>query len=188
MSALGRRLHWLVKRASSVRRRFSSVVWRAILGRLGAGSSIGPGWQIERPESVFIGDSVILGREGWISFGRANPDEARFIVGNGAYIGNYFLASVVKKIEIADKVMISDRVFIGDCNHRHSRADVPIMDQGLDFGGEVKIGFGSWIGLGAAILPGVSIGRNCVIGANAVVTDNVPDGAVVGGIPAKPLS
>ncbi len=131
---------------------------------------------------------MILGSEGWISFGRANPDQARFIVGNGTYIGNYFLASVVKKIEIADKVMISDRVFIGDCNHRHSRADVPIKDQGLEFGGEVTIGFGSWIGVGAAIMPGVSIGRNCVIGANAVVTDNVPDGAVVGGIPAKPLS
>jgi acetyltransferase-like isoleucine patch superfamily enzyme len=162
-------------------------VWRRVLGRLGSDSSIGPGWQIEEPESVFIGDGVFLGNDGWVSGTSDRSAKAQLIIGNGTYVGNYFLASVIRKIEIADKVMISDRVYIGDCNHRHSRPDVPIIDQGMEFGGEVTIGFGSWIGVGAAILPGVSIGKNCVVGANAVVTCDVPDWGIVGGVPAKPL-
>lgn len=187
MIPLGRRLHRMTEWADHARTRLSSAIWRRALGRLGSGSTIGPGWRIECPQSVYIGDNVIIGKDGWISFDPDRAKEARLTVGNGSYIGNYFLASVFRKIEIAEKVMISDRVYIGDCNHRCSLAGVPIIDQGLEFGGAVSIGFGSWIGVGAAILPGVSIGRNCVIGANAVVTRDVADGVTVGGIPAKLL-
>jgi len=187
MSSLGRYLYLLTNFARAARRRLSSAMWRSVLGRLGPGSSIGPGWQIENPESVFIGDGVYLGKDGWVSVDADRALKALLVIGNGTYVGNYFLASVVRKIEIADKVMISDRVYIGDSNHRHSLPDVPIIDQGMEFSGEVTIGSGSWIGAGAAILPGVSIGKNCVVGANAVVTCDVPDWGIVGGIPAKPL-
>jgi acetyltransferase-like isoleucine patch superfamily enzyme len=172
---------------ASARRRMSTAIWRGLLGRFGAGSSIGPGWQIESPGSVLVGSDVTMGKDGWIAFDPVSANQARLIVGNGTYIGNYFLASVSRKIEIAEKVMISDRVYIGDCNHNHLSSGVPIIDQGLVFSGEVSIGAGSWIGVGAAILPGVSIGKNCVIGANAVVTRDVPDGATVGGAPARSL-
>jgi acetyltransferase-like isoleucine patch superfamily enzyme len=177
----------LAGKFSSARRRLSTAIWRGVLGRLGAGSSIGPGWRIESPGSVLIGSDVMMGKDGWISFDPGSANEARLTVGNGSYIGNFFLASVSRRIEIAEKVMISDRVYIGDCNHRHSASGMPIIDQGLVFGGDVTIGAGSWISVGAAILPGVSIGKNCVIAANAVVTHDVPDGVTVGGVPAKPL-
>ena len=54
--------------------------------------------------------------------------------------------------------------------------------------GAVTINDGCWIGIGAVILPGVEIGRNAVVGANAVVTRNVPDFAVVGGVPARRIN
>lgn len=127
-----------------------------------------------------------MGNDGWISFDPNSAAEARFRIGDGSYIGNCFLVAVSRKIVIEEKVMISDRVYIGDCNHRRASGG-PIIDQGLEFGGEVIIGAGTWIGVGAAILPGVHIGKNCAIGANAVVTRNVPDGATVGGNPAVPL-
>lgn len=57
--------------------------------------------------------------------------------------------------------------------------------QGDSFIGAVVLQEGCWIGVGAVILPGVTIGRNAVVAANAVVTHNVPDRAVVGGIPAR---
>jgi acetyltransferase-like isoleucine patch superfamily enzyme len=52
-------------------------------------------------------------------------------------------------------------------------------------GGGVKIGSGTWIGVHAVIVGAVTIGRNCVVAANAVVTKDVPDYSVVGGVPAK---
>jgi len=59
------------------------------------------------------------------------------------------------------------------------------MDQGIEFKGHVHLCTGCWIGIGAVILPGVRVGRNAVVAANAVVTKDVPDYAVVAGIPAR---
>ena len=88
-------------------------------------------------------------------------------------------------ITIGCDVMISDRVYIGDCLHGFSRSDLPIKDQYLTSSGPVSIGDGSWIGIGTAILPNVKIGKNCVVGANSVVTRDVLDGQVVAGAPAR---
>lgn len=51
--------------------------------------------------------------------------------------------------------------------------------------GNVHVGEGSWIGAGATVIPGIKIGKWCVIGAGAVVIRDVPDNAVVAGVPAK---
>ncbi len=182
-----RNLHLLATTWNSLRRRFSTAMWRAVLGGLGRGSTIGPRWTIERPSAVIVGDGVVMGSDGWISVDPEADDQMRITIGGGCYIGNYFLVALSRKIEIGKKVMISDRVFIGDCNHRAALPSIPVIDQGLAFGGEVKIGHGSWIGVGAAILPGVTIGENCVVGANSVVTHDVADGKIVGGAPARPL-
>ena len=61
----------------------------------------------------------------------------------------------------------------------------PIRRQGDSFQGAVRLEDGCWIGIGAVILPGVTIGNNAVVGANAVVTKSVPARAIVVGVPAK---
>ena len=53
------------------------------------------------------------------------------------------------------------------------------------FAGEVHIKTGAWIGIGACIMPGVVIGEHSIVAANAVVTKDVPDYSIVGGVPAK---
>ena len=58
-------------------------------------------------------------------------------------------------------------------------------NKALQIQGGVKIGSGTWIGVHAVIVGAVTIGRNCVVAANAVVTKDVPDYSVVGGVPAK---
>jgi maltose O-acetyltransferase len=58
----------------------------------------------------------------------------------------------------------------------------------MRYDGDVYIGFGSWIGIGAVILPGVTVGRNCVIGANSVVVSNIPDHSIAVGSPARILN
>ena len=72
-------------------------------------------------------------------------------------------------------------------DHGHDDPAAAVMHQPVTFKGEVRIGEGCWIGIGAVILPGVTIGRNAVVAANAVVTQDVPDFVVAGGIPAKVL-
>ena len=66
-----------------------------------------------------------------------------------------------------------------------NKKNIPIIDQGTGFSGAVHIKTGSWIGIGACILPGVVIGKHAIVAANSVVTKDVPDFTVVGGVPAK---
>ena len=68
--------------------------------------------------------------------------------------------------------------------HNSSRRDVPMIDQGHTCK-DILVGDNVWIGYGAQVMGGVSIGSNSIIGAGAVVTKDVPDGAVVVGVPAR---
>lgn len=61
------------------------------------------------------------------------------------------------------------------------------MDQGANFIAPVLIKRGAWIGSGAVILPGVTVGRNSIVGANAVVISDIPDNHIAVGVPAKIL-
>ena len=90
-------------------------------------------------------------------------------------------------VEIGSDVMMGPEVVIYTKGHRHDRVDVTMIEQGDDETRPVKIGNDVWIGRRVMIMPGVSIGNGCIIGAGAVVTKDVPDYSIVGGIPAKVL-
>ena len=83
-------------------------------------------------------------------------------------------------IEIGDKVLIGQQVVIATINH-----DSKAENRANMLADSVKIGNGVWIGAHATILPGVTIGDGAVIAAGAVVTKDVPENVVVGGVPAK---
>lgn len=77
-------------------------------------------------------------------------------------------------------------MYITDCDHEYRNISVPVIDQGITQKGQtVSIGHGSYIGINAVIVGNVKIGKHCVIGANSVVTHNVPDYSVAVGSPAK---
>ena len=89
-----------------------------------------------------------------------------------------------KEVVIENDVLLADKVFISDCNHEYKDLDTPIQNQGIRFVKPVRIGEGSWVGDNVCVC-GASIGKHCVIGANSVVTNDIPDYSVAVGNPAK---
>ena len=85
---------------------------------------------------------------------------------------------------IGKNVMMGPEVIIYTIGHKHDRVDIPMNEQGSENEKPVYIDDDVWIGRRSIILPGVHIGKGCIIGAGAVVTKNVPDFSIVGGVPA----
>lgn len=107
-------------------------------------------------------------------------------IGKGSEIGERCRISIANSLEIGEKVLLSPNVYITDCDHEYRNVDIPIIDQGIvQKGQKVSIGDGSYIGINAVIVGNIKIGKHCAIGANSVVTKDVPDYCVAVGSPAK---
>jgi maltose O-acetyltransferase len=89
------------------------------------------------------------------------------------------------EVAIGDNVMMGPEVLIYSRNHRFDDPTVPMIDQGFAQSKPVVIGDDVWIGARAVILPGVVVGARSIIGAQAVVTKDIPQGSIVGGNPAR---
>lgn len=141
-------------------------------------------------EEIHVGAGTLIGKYATLSVGYG-PTQSQLppralVVGDRCVIGARACITAHESIEIGDDVWFGQDVFISDASHGYVDPDVPI---GLQFGlhQPVRVGSGSWIGHGAMILPGTTIGRNVVVAAGSVVRGDVPDHTVVGGVPARPL-
>jgi acetyltransferase-like isoleucine patch superfamily enzyme len=99
-------------------------------------------------------------------------------------LGQECTISAYKRVRIGEQCVIADRVMFIDFDHGITEVERPIRLQGI-YKRDVDVGSNVWIGYGACILRGVTVGDNAVIGTNAVVAADVPANAVVGGVPAK---
>lgn len=88
------------------------------------------------------------------------------------------------KVHIHKDVLIAPYCYITDCMHDYEDVSLPVIKQGLKIN-ETEIGEATWLGIGVKVFAGVHIGKHCVIGANSVVTRNIPDYSVAVGCPAK---
>lgn len=88
---------------------------------------------------------------------------------------------------IGNDVMMGPHCIMYSYSHAHDRIDIPMNKQGFEKETPIHIGDDVWIGSRVTILPGVKVGNHVIIGAGAVVTKDVPDYAIVGGVPAKIL-
>ena len=112
--------------------------------------------------------------------------DCQLFVGENTYIGPYsHISGSQGRIIIGKKVLIANHVFISTAYHKYEDVTTPVKDQGYEPKGNVIIGDGCWIGEGACIMPGVKVGRNSVIGANSVVTHDIPQYSVAAGSPAR---
>lgn len=107
-------------------------------------------------------------------------------IGIGSEIGERCRISIANSLDIGEKVLLSPNIYITDCDHEYRNIDIPIIDQGIVQKSQtVSIGDGSYIGINTVIVGNVKIGKHCVIGANSVVTKDVPDYCVAVGSPVK---
>lgn len=145
---------------------------------------------------IYIGRNVHFENSKNISLGtkvsiRPNCDlfaGSKFVIGNNCDVGTR--NRIAGNIVIEDYVLFGPDNYICSTDHNYTDIEIPIMCQGAyspvqNGHKELKIGEGSWIGTHVAIIGDVHIGKHCVVGANAVVTKDIPDYSVVVGNPAR---
>ena len=109
-------------------------------------------------------------------------------IGDGCHIGEFSHITACREVRIGNHVLTGRMIYISDNNHgdcTREEMETPPAQRKLTIKGPVIIEDNVWIGERAVILSGVTIGRGAIIAANAVVTQNVPAYAIVGGVPAK---
>jgi acetyltransferase-like isoleucine patch superfamily enzyme len=153
------------------------------------------GWRWRSDGPFFLGKGLELkieprgeirfGRFTWIGDGtKIRCHEGVVEIGEKTVMGQECTISAYQHVRIGNECVIADRAMFIDFDHGIVEVERPIRLQGI-YKRDVEVGNNVWIGYGACILRGVSIGDNAVIGTNSVVTKDVPANAVVGGIPAR---
>lgn len=144
----------------------------------GRGGSIGRGVRVTGDVRVRLGDRVAL-RDGVMLAGNGVLS-----IGDRTAINQDCILTAMERIEIGADVMLAPRVYILDVDHEMARRDVPIRAQGYRIA-PVVIEDDVWIGAGVVVTKGVRIGKGAVIGANSVVTRDVPPYTIAAGSPAR---
>jgi acetyltransferase-like isoleucine patch superfamily enzyme len=162
-----------------LRRRFLTPTGRRMV--LEGMLFLGGGVQIEIGKTA----RVRFGRWVWIGHGtkiRCHEGEVR--IGDKTVLGQECTISAYQHVTIGEQCIIADRVMMIDFDHNVAEVERPIRRQGI-YKRDVRVGNNVWIGYGAQILRGTTVGDNAIIGASAVVTRDVPANAVVAGAPAR---
>ena len=130
-----------------------------------------------------LGDGTLFEPGVWITC----PGEARIRIGQGCFLNLNVMVASHTLVEIGDHCMFANGCFVTDGNHRFDDPDKPVTWQGFTTKGPTRLGDNVWCGANVVITSGVTIGERCVIGANSVVTQDLPDHAIAAGAPAKVL-
>jgi acetyltransferase-like isoleucine patch superfamily enzyme len=130
-----------------------------------------------------LGAGVLLEPGVWITA----PGDARVRIGAGSFLNRNVMVASHSLVEIGEHCMLANGCFVSDANHRFDDAHKPITWQGFESKGPTRIGDNCWLGIGVVVTSGVTIGERSVIGANSVVTRDIPPYSVAAGSPAQVL-
>lgn len=126
-----------------------------------------------------------IGRWAWIGHDcKIRVHEGEVCIGAKTVMGQECTISAYQHVSIGRECIIADRVMLIDFDHGVVEVERPIRLQGI-YKRDVRVGHNVWMGYGACVLRGVSIGENSVLGTYAVATSDVPANAVMGGVPAR---
>jgi acetyltransferase-like isoleucine patch superfamily enzyme len=182
-------VHWAWRECERAGKVTARTPAAAAFREFGAGSVMAfPPGSVFGEEWITIGCDTLIGAQVTVSAGimpghDLGPDPVlrigdRCVIGRGSHIVAH------QSIEIGDDVWMGPYVYITDQNHGYADPGTPIGRQ-WPVNRPVSIGAGSWLGAGAIVLPGASIGSNVVVAAGSVVRGQIPDRCVAAGVPAK---
>jgi acetyltransferase-like isoleucine patch superfamily enzyme len=131
------------------------------------------------------GAKLSIGRWAWIGHGsKIRVHEGEVSIGSKTVMGQECTISAYQHVSIGRECIIADRVMLIDFDHGVTEVERPIREQGI-YKRDVRVGHNVWIGYGACLLRGVTVGDNSIVGTSAVVTKTCPANAVLAGVPAR---
>ena len=130
-----------------------------------------------------VGEGTLFEPQVWITA----PGEARVRIGQGCFLNIGVMVAAHELVEIGDHCMFANGCFVTDASHRFDDPDKPVTWQGFTTKGPTKIHDNVWCGANVVVTSGVTVGERCVIGANSVVTQDLPARTICAGAPAKVL-
>jgi acetyltransferase-like isoleucine patch superfamily enzyme len=177
----------IVEICEKLQTRLYTLLLRSSFFKFGKKSLIIPPLRLRNSKYISIGEGVIIHNYCWI---QALPSvnstfQPILKLADRCSIGMNATITAGKKVVIEEDVIMGRNVFISDHSHSFKNVNVHIVNQGVCNKREVIVGQGSWLGHGVVVLPGASIGKHCIIGANSVVNSNIPAYSVAVGAPAR---
>ncbi|MGZ4264445.1 MAG: acyltransferase [Solirubrobacteraceae bacterium] len=130
-----------------------------------------------------IGPHTVLEPDVWLTA----PGAARIRIGGGTFLNIGVMVAALELVEIGAHCMFANGCFISDGSHRFDDPHKPVPWQGFTTKGPTRIGDNVWCGAHVVITSGVTIGERSVIGANSVVTSDMPPLSIAAGTPARVL-
>jgi acetyltransferase-like isoleucine patch superfamily enzyme len=130
-----------------------------------------------------LGANVLFEPGVWITA----PAPARVRIGSGTFLNLGVMIAALDLVEIGEHCMFANGCLITDADHRFDDPHTPVPWQGFTSKGPTHVGDNVWCGANVVITSGVTIGDRCVIGANSVVTEDIPAFSIAAGAPAKVL-
>ncbi|HET7048499.1 MAG TPA: acyltransferase [Solirubrobacteraceae bacterium] len=130
-----------------------------------------------------VGPHTVLEPDVWLTA----PGAARIRIGGGTFLNIGVMVAALELVEIGDHCMFANGCFISDGSHRFDDPHKPVPWQGFTTKGPTRIGDNVWCGAHVVITSGVTVGERSVIGANSVVTADIPPFSIAAGAPARVL-
>jgi acetyltransferase-like isoleucine patch superfamily enzyme len=130
-----------------------------------------------------IGPQVLLEPGVWLTA----PGAGRITIGAGSFLNLGVMVAAAGLVEIGEHCMFANGCFLTDAEHRFDDPRRPVPWQGFTTSGPTRVADNVWCGAHVVITSGVRIGERCVIGANSVVTSDIPAHSIAAGAPARVL-
>ena len=141
--------------------------------------------RIDGAINIHLGANTIIQQGTWLAaVPLTGATQCRLEIRAGAVIGNMNHIYATRSIVIEEEVLTADKVYISDCTHSYMDVDTSVLHQPIVQLRDVVIGRGAWLGENVCVM-GANVGRGSVIGANSVVTRDIPDYCVAVGAPAR---
>jgi acetyltransferase-like isoleucine patch superfamily enzyme len=128
-----------------------------------------------------VGENTLFEPHVWLTA----PDAARIVIGSQTFLNIAVMVASVEYVQIGDHCMFANGCFITDANHRFDDPIRPVPWQGFTSKGPTTIGNNVWCGANVVITSGVTVGERSVLGANSVITRDIPPFSIAAGVPAK---